>query len=94
MIAPMLLIPFVKPKPSERSRGGKIVAIVLIPLGVPIASVAPSATRHRMNWVNPLAQPCSIADTLQAATPTGFAHFTPSRSTIAPVNRKAMAAAP
>ena len=39
------------------------------------------------------AQPWAMAARLQAKTPAGPAHFTPSRSTIQPAPRKAMAAA-
>ncbi len=49
LIAPRLFTALITPNPVERTSGGRIVATVLIIDGVPMASVAPSPTRQRMN---------------------------------------------
>ena len=67
--------------------------MVLIPAGVPMASLAPSAILATANWGMVRARPWPAAARLQAITPTGLASFTPSQSEIRPVNSRAKAEA-
>ncbi len=84
-MAPMFPEPLEIPNATERSFAENSALMVFTEAGVPIDSVAPSAIRARENWPMVMAQPCDMAARLQAATPAGVAHFTPSRSTIQPV---------
>ena len=91
-IAPMDETPLERPKANDRVRAENTAPRVFTNEGVPMDSVAPRAMRTAANWPVVVAQACAMAARLQAATPAGVAHFTPSRSTIQPTPRYASAA--
>ena len=77
----------------DRSSASNRAETVFMAMGVPMASVAPSATRTRENCSRVRASAWPMAARLHAATPTGLAERMPSRSTSQPAKTSPVAAA-
>ena len=69
------------------------MAIALIVAGVPMASVAPSQIRTKVNCPTVWTTPCAMAARLQVPTPMGKARRSPTRSTNQPAMTSPKAAA-